>query len=324
MRGLWESGAVWIALVALFLLSWLVQPRSVSALSLGVMLPFAAILAIAAVGQTLVIQQRGIDLSVGGTVTIAAVVVSKADLPLPVAIGIVLVISAVIGLLLGVVVNILRVTSLITTLAAGTILGGVALAYTKASPSSAPPALVDFVGGTWLGASRVVWLAVVVVVVAWVLMNRTVVGRRFVAVGANTAAARGAAVKPLVYGIAAYTLAALCYGIAGIVLAGYVQSPGVKVGDDYMMSSIAAVVVGGTSLGGGRGRLIGSAVGALLLGQLTQLVLSLGAPTSTQMIVQAAVIAVAAAIQPESRRTVVEMLRKARAWRPRKVPEPAR
>src|SRR5699024_5084776 len=107
----------------------------------------------------------------------------------------------------------------------------------------------------------------------------------------------------------AYILAALCYGIAGLVLAGYVQTPGVKVGDDYLLPSIAAVVVGGTSLGGGRGRMIGSAIGAVLLSQLTQLVLSLGPPPSTQMVVQAAVIAFAAGIQPESRRAVATTYR---------------
>jgi ribose transport system permease protein len=82
-----------------------------------------------------------------------------------------------------------------------------------------------------------------------------------------------------------------------VVLAGYVQSPNTNAGTPFLLPSIAAVVVGGTALLGGKGTVVGSAIGALFLSQLTQLVLSLGAPSSTQLILQAIVIAVAVTTQ---------------------------
>lgn len=141
------------------------------------------------------------------------------------------------------------------------------------------------------------WLAIALVIVTAVATNKTTWGRRIVAVGANDRAARAAGIRVTQVQISGYIAAALCYAAAGVVLAGYVSTPNTNAGNSYLLPSIAAVVVGGTALTGGRGTVVGSAVGALFLSQLTQLVFSLGAPTSTQLMIQAAVLAIAVTAQ---------------------------
>jgi ribose transport system permease protein len=123
-------------------------------------------------------------------------------------------------------------------------------------------------------------------------MKMTVAGRRFEAVGANPVAARSAGITVRGYVLASYVLAGICYAIAGIILASFLKTPGVFVGETYLLPSVAAVVLGGTALTGGSGSVIASAVAALFLTQLGQLVLSIGAPTSIQLLIQSATIAI--------------------------------
>ena len=137
---------------------------------------------------------------------------------------------------------------------------------------------------------------------------KTTWGRKLVAVGSNERAARAAGIRVTLIKISGYVGAALCYSAAGVVLAGYVSTPNTNAGNPYLLPAIAAVVVGGTALIGGKGSVVGTAVGALFLSQLTQLVLSLGAPSSTQLIIQAAVIAIAVTAQGIDLRTLTARL----------------
>jgi ribose transport system permease protein len=144
--------------------------------------------------------------------------------------------------------------------------------------------------------------------------GRTSWGRRVVAVGSNERTARAAGVRTARVKVSGYVAAALCYSAAGVLLAGYVSTPNTNAGNSYLLPAIAAVVVGGTALTGGRGNILGTAVGALFLSQLTQLVLSMGAPSSTQYLVQAAVIAIAVGAQQLDLRQLI------RQFTPRKEP----
>jgi ribose transport system permease protein len=269
------------------------------------MLPFAGILAIASVGQTLVIMQRGIDLSVAGMITLSGMVVSEFaashDMNLAVSVLVVLTLSATVGLVNGMVVGYLRVSPLVATLAMNAVLIGAAISYSGGTPSRAPEELSSFTLDESLGVSNVVWLAVIVVAFVSIVVSTTVWGHRFVAVGATAPAARAAGIRVDTFRLSAYIGAALCYGAAGVVLAGYLSTPNISMGDSYLLPTIVAVVVGGTALTGGRGNIVGTAVGAVFLTQLTQLVLSMGAPTSTQLVIQSGVIAVAAALQAADR-----------------------
>lgn len=318
LRGWLPSSTVWYVTAALFLLSWLIEPGSVDSSSLDAMLPFAGILAIAAVGQTLVVMQRGIDLSLPGMMTLAALVVSKYATEhgnaIFVAILIVAGISILVGLINGIAVSFFTVTPLVATLAMNAILIGFSLAYSGGTSARAPESLASFSLDKTLGISNTDLLALALVIIVAAIVARTTIGRRFVAVGASERASRASGIPVERYTVVGYVAAALCYSAAGVLLAGYVSTPNVDSGNQYLLPAIAAVVVGGTAFTGGRGNIVGTAVAAVFLSQLTQLVLSMGAPTATQLVIQAVVIALAAAAQS------ADLSRLRRIVRPRRVP----
>jgi len=128
-------------------------------------------------------------------------------------------------------------------------------------------------------------------------MRWTVAGRRFVAVGASPPAAFAAGIRVRDYQIATYILASLSYGAAGVLLAGFLRTPNIDAGNSYLLPTIAAVVLGGTSLAGGQGSVVATAIGALFLTQLEQLVLGLGGSESTKLIIQGSIIALGMALR---------------------------
>jgi ribose transport system permease protein len=305
----WEPsgfGGIWVATIMLFGVSWFMAPGTVGSRAVLTMLPFAAILAIAAAGETLVIQQRGIDLSVAGMISLAAVVVTKlpasGDSGLLVAIPVALLLCSALGAVSGAFIAKLGVTPLIATLAMNAIILGMIRSYSGGSPSGALPALADFALASAFGVSNTVPVSIAVVAVLALYGRYSLIGRRFVAIGSNTDAARAAGLRVDAYHIGTYGGAAFCYAIAGILLAGFVKTPGLDVGDSYLFASISAVIIGGTPLTGGKGSVVASAVAALFLSQLVALVLSIGAPTSIQLLVQAVAIAAATIMRDVYRR----------------------
>jgi ribose transport system permease protein len=124
-----------------------------------------------------------------------------------------------------------------------------------------------------------------------------VYGRRFVAVGANPAAAAAAGIPVLRYQVGTYAVAAVCFAVAGMLFTGFIGSASQTAGNDYLLPAIAAVVVGGTPFTGGRGSVIASGVAALFMVQLGQMVLALGAGTAVQLLVQALAIILAVTIR---------------------------
>lgn len=294
--------AIWIATALLFAVSPLLASGSVGHSALLSMLPFAAILAIASIGQTLVIQQRGLDLTVPGMITLSTIIVTKypngsAD-KLPAAIGLVVLACVASGALSGFAITWLGVTPLVATLGVNAVLTGVYLDMTNgASTSSATPGLARFALAKSLGIPNTVIIAVCVTALIATVFRISVVGRRFVSVGTSPAAARAAGVRVKTYEFTTYVLASLTYGGAGILVAGYLQTPGIGAGNDYLLPTIAAVVLGGTSLAGGSGSVVATMMGALFLTQLEQVVLGMGAPASVQLIIQGSIIALGMALR---------------------------
>jgi ribose transport system permease protein len=305
---------VWYTTIGVFVLSWLIAPGSVSSSGINAMLPFAAILAIAAIGQTMVIMLRGIDLSVPGMITVSALVSSQVAAQngnnVVLAIGVVAVIAVIVGVVNGFVITYFKVSPLVVTLAMNAALMGFGLFYTGGTPSRAPDGVASFSLAKTFGLSNTVWMALLLVVVVALAVNNTTWGRQLAATGTNERAARAAGVPVTWIKMSGYVGAALCYAGAGILLAGYVGTPNTNAGTPYLLPAIAAVVVGGTSLAGGKGAIVGTALGALFLSQLDQLVLSMGAPSSTQLIIQAVVVAVAVATQSLDVRQLLIKLRK--------------
>jgi ribose transport system permease protein len=289
-----------LATGALFLASLVIQPQSVSHSSLLGMLPFAAILAIVSMGQTLVIQQGGIDLSVPGMLSLTVVLMThypngdsgKLAAALLISLGALLAAGLVTGLL----VARIGITSIVATLGMNAVLYGFVINITSGTPRPTTGALHSFASGTVIGIPTTVVVAAALCVATWFVIKRTVIGRRFEAVGASSLGARAAGLESHRYRVTTYVGAALVYWAAGVLLAGVVQTPSVFQGDTYLLPSVAAVVLGGTSLLGGRGSVVASAIAALFLSQLDQLVLTTGVNSAIQNLVQAAVLAVGIAI----------------------------
>ncbi|MFN8623428.1 MAG: ABC transporter permease [Chloroflexota bacterium] len=288
---------IWIATLLLFIVSGIVAPGTLSESSIQGMAPFAAILAVAAAGQTLVIQQRGLDLSLPGMISLTTVLVTKIpggkDDALVLALVVTLLAAVVAGVINGLAVTRFGITPLVATLGVNALLVGTVLFLTSGtSTAAAPPQLNTFALARTLGIPNTVLVAGIVVVAIAAVIRFSVPGRRFVAVGANPVAAHAAGIPVARYLMGTYIVAALTYAVAGILLTGFLSLPGAQPGDNYLLPSIAAVVLGGTSLAGGAGSVVATSVGAVFLTQLGLVVRALGAPQSVQLILQGVIIAV--------------------------------
>jgi ribose transport system permease protein len=287
---------IWLLAVVVFVISPLIAPGSITASALTAMLPFAGVMAIAALGQTLVITHGGIDLSVPGVMAVAAVCVSKlAEGGLPTATCIVLGIAAgaLSGVVIGVAVVHFSVAAFVASLAVNSLLTGLVLVISGGFPGTADPAVSAFAVSSVAGIPTVFLLAVVMVILAQLLLKQSALGRRFVAVGAGVPAARMVGLRTSTTGVMAYVLAGIAYAAAGMLLAAYLRTPDLQLGQSYQLTTIAAVVLGGTLLRGGVSSIVATAIAALFLTQLGQVVLAAGASTAMQLLVQAFVLAAA-------------------------------
>ena len=285
-------GAVWIAL---YVVSGLVSPGMFHVDQVLNILQVSAFLGVVATGQTLALLVGGIDVSVAGVVTMSnivstSVMVGHSETMLS-GIAICLLIAAVVGLINGW-ITMLRVTPLVATLAMNSILFGAALVYTGGAPhGTVSPGFLVFGQGHLIGlpVSTLCWLAIALAMV-W-LTQKTVFGRRLYAVGANPVAARlvGIAVRRTV--TAAYILSSVMAALGGLLLTSYIGSPSLGIGDQFLLTSIAAVVVGGTALNGGIGSIFATIGGTLFITELNSFTNIVSVSTGTQFVLQGAIIA---------------------------------
>jgi len=310
---------LWVVVIAtavLFVAGGLAAPSTVSVGALQLMLPFFAVLAIASIGQHLVIQQRGLDLSVAGIMSFSAVIVSalpgaQAGVGSTLAyVGLALAMGLGVGAVNGILVAKLRVNSLVTTIGMNSLMLGITMYVTRGFSQQVPPPLNKFGVGKALEVPLTVYVVIVVAAIAIFLLEKTTVGRRFIASSVNPDAAIAVGIPLDGYRVATYALAGFCYAAAGVLLAGYVLSPTVFSGLPYLLATVAAVVVGGNPIGGGlRGSVAATIVGALFLTYLGQLVLAVGFETSAQNIVQAIIIIASVGIVEAGRRIRFEWIR---------------
>jgi ribose transport system permease protein len=291
---------VLVATVGLFVVSLVFASSSVTRGTLLSMLPFASALAIASLGQTLVVMQGGIDLSVAGGFSLYVVIVTKYpagdNSRLWAAIGIAVLAAIAAGLLNGFLIGRMRLNPIVATLGTNALLFGVVLWYTAGIPTTTTARLAKVGGGTWLGIPAPVYFAVAATAAVTAVVKLTPAGRRFEGVGANEIAARMAGLPVKRHRAAAYLWAQLLYCLGAILHAGIVNQPTAYEGNNYLLPTVAAVVLGGTSLLGGRGNLVATALAALFLSQLDQFVLALGVSYATRTLVQAAALAVGVAL----------------------------
>lgn len=255
----------------------------------------ASAIGVLAIGQTIVVVAGGIDLSVAAVMQLAGVTlaeITKGENTLvPLAIPLCLAMGMAIGFGNGLLVAKRRVQPFIATLFVGILVTGLRLLVTRATPSGILPAAIRTFGRGAIGPipNAVVLFAGVAVAVSFVL-GRTTLGRRIYAVGGNPNAAELSGVRVDRVTIGTYVLCGLLAAVAGLVLVGYLGYADQEIGVGYDLDSIAAVVVGGASLGGGRGKASGTVAGVLLMTALLNIVLLLNLNVQYQLVVRGAVI----------------------------------
>jgi len=284
--------SVWIAIGLLLLTCLWIAPETLTRTSFTTVMPLTSFLALAALGQMLVVMMGGIDLSTPGIMTLAALmtvgIAGKSDEQLPMALVIALSVSSLIGLVSGILVGVLKLNPLIVTLAVGQIVNGGMLAYADrvANEASVPPGFSAWITRPFmLGLNNVEGTAIGISILLILFFRYTEVGRKFQSVGANPTAAWILGLRVNGYVILAYMGAAFLYGLSGVLLAGFLQSPSLVLGVPYLLGPIATVVIAGASLAGGLASAASTWASAFFLTLLSQMLRVLGLPTSLQFVV---------------------------------------
>lgn len=303
MRGSWAREILG-PLIAMLLVAALVAATTPSFADLGNLKNLilqVSIIAIAAVGSTVVIFTGGIDLSPGSAIALMTVVFATAvklwGVPFVPAILLTVLIGLMIGLMNGVLTAYLRIPSFITTLAALSALRGVAFMFNNGSPvSQVSPWLEPIFYGTFLGAPLPLFYVIAIYAVAFWLLRYTALGRSIYAVGGNANAARLSGIDVRRTQLWAFAIAGLCAAVAAILMAARLNSGSPNYGVGLELQAIAAAVIGGASLSGGRGAVLNTLIGALTI-VIVQNGLNLNAaPTSAQNLVIGAIIVLAVGI----------------------------
>lgn len=249
---------VWIALVLLVLACVVLAPGALNTISLRIETALTGVLIIATLGELLVVTTGGIDVSAGAIMTLAAAIMVKTTNGLdsrmwPVA-GVALLVCLAVGLANGVIVAVLRINALIVTLSMAGVIAGAVLVWTGTNFSSSgqtSAALQSLTHKTVGPVSLIVIIALVLGIATSTALHNTRRGRDLVAVGSNPVAARALGMPVISYQVSSYTVAGGLYGIAGIILGGFLRQPDVSLGNSYQLVTIVAVALAGASLAGG-------------------------------------------------------------------------
>lgn len=259
------------------------------------------VLGIMAVGMTFVILIGGIDLSVGSILALAMMVMGYLanSVGLPLAILAALAVAAFSGALSGLLTTTFSVPAFISTLAMMSIARGLANMITDGQQIVGFPAWFSMLSFTRYGGFLTVTVAVMLVVFAigWIFLRYTSGGRSLYAIGGNPEVARLAGINVKLFTVGVYLVSGLLAGLAGIVLAMRLDAVQPTAGFTYELDTIAAVVIGGTSLSGGQGGIVGTIIGVLIIGVLRNGLNLLGVSPFTQAVVIGVVIALAVAAE---------------------------
>lgn len=303
----WTPPGVFVALVLTLAVGWLVVtvdggrlftlPTTVS------LLHVAAGLGLVAVGQTLVVVGGSLDLSVAYTVSLSTLVAAEAmagdDGALLPAIGLTLAVSATIGLVNGLLVTLARINPFIATVGVGLLLKGYLDNGYDGPAGKTAPALVQGLGYQRVGPVPLAFLLLLAVAAAaWFVLARTRFGHHLIAVGGDPEIARLSGVRTGRVLVTAHVLCALCAGLAGVYLASRLGAGAPRVGTEglYDLESIAAVVLGGTALAGGRGGVVGTVGGVLLLASIDAVFNQLEVDVFFKQVIRGVIIIAAVAV----------------------------
>ncbi|KGQ46453.1 ribose ABC transporter permease [Gallibacterium anatis] len=290
-----------IALLVLIAIVSSISPNFFTIDNLLNILRQTSVNAIIAVGMTFVILTAGIDLSVGSILALTGAVAASLvnmELSIFVVIPLVLLFGTLLGGISGVIVAKGKVQAFIATLVTMTLLRGVTMVYTDGRPISLGFSDVadqfSFLGtGYLLGIPFPIWLMAIIFIVAWYLLKHTPIGRYIYALGGNEAATSLSGINVDKVKIFVYAVSGLLATVAGLIVTSRLSSAQPTAGVSYELDAIAAVVVGGTSLMDGKGRITGTLIGALIIGFLNNALNLLDISSYYQMIAKSIVILLA-------------------------------
>ncbi len=270
-----------------------------------VILRQASIFGVVSIGMTLVITAGGIDLSVGSVLGLASIVATldavqafTRESHWIVMIVLALAVGVAAGFVNGVVIAYGRVVAFMATLAMLVAARGLAeiLAERRTLIVGSRP-FIDFMNADYIGIDVLIWIFAIVAALGWVLLNRTTFGRRTVAIGGNREAARLAGINVNRHMVWLYVLAGLAAGIAAVMMLGRTTAGTSTHGTLLELDAIAAVVVGGTLLAGGRGTIVGTVLGVLIFSTLTNVFVQNNLTSSVQAVAKGAIIVIAVLLQ---------------------------
>ncbi|MCF4127679.1 ABC transporter permease [Methylobacterium sp. SyP6R] len=309
------SGAVIVTILYLILygLYALWEPSALTAYTFGSLVNNTAPLAIAAAGETLVILARGFDLSVAGVISLTNVVMASypVDGPGGALLSLMLCMAAggTVGAANGYLVAVLRLQTIAATLGTMIICQGLSLVILDAPGGVVSDFVADTLTDTLFGFVPVSGLIVAAVVGAWLMLRRTDLGVALYTIGTDEAAAALSGVRVARTRFLAFVAAGMVYGIAGFMLTAQTATGNPNSGSPFLMLTFAAVALGGTSLSGGRGGLVGSIMGAALLMLLQKVLFSGGVSSFYTGIFQGAVLVLAIVFS----RALTHLLERSRA-----------
>lgn len=270
---LFKYGVYFVLLLLIIILSLLTDTFFTGRNALNVLRQIS-MNSILAFGMTFVIVSDGIDLSVASTVALAGVLASDLAhpgqgfpliLPIIVAIGI----GAVVGVINGLIISRTGVPAFIVTLGLQQIARGISYIYTDGRSIIDVSDTYQYIGqGDFLGIPFPIYLLIGMLILSYILLQRTKFGRYVYAVGGNSMAAKVSGIKVAKVRTIVYIISGICAGIVGLILSSRTGSGAPNAGMSYELDAIAATVIGGTSMSGGKGTILGTLVGALIIGIL--------------------------------------------------------
>ena len=293
-----------LLVIGIFTLLMDTPARFLSPNNLRIVLSQTVIVAIGAIGMTMIIISGGIDLAVGSTIALTGVVTAlsiNAGMSPSLALAIGIAVGGLVGVINGFAITRLKVVPFIATLGMLGIGRGVAKWLANQQTVNMPSTwlnelLVMFPNPSWLLVAPGVWITIVLAVLAAVVLRQTVFGRRIFALGSNEAAARACGIATDRLKIWIYGLAGLLFGLAGVMQMSRLRQGDPTVAAGSELDIIAAVVIGGGSLSGGEGSILGSMIGALIMAFLRNGCQQVGWPNYVQEIIIGAIIVIAVAV----------------------------
>ncbi len=299
-KQLFKLPPAFFGIIGVCILAVFYHPSFLSVPFMLILLRQAAALGITALGQTFCVVNKSLDLSVGATITLVNIVITDrywTDSHVALIIGVGILVGTLVGMLNGALVTVLRASSVVITIGTSLVLTGIGYIISNGAPGNQVHTVIKTIGrGRYEGIpiAGLIWIGFTII--AYIILRKLIVGRHVYAMGDNPSSAYFSGIpidKTLLF---SHVFCGFAAGLAGVVLSGLVGVGSLNLGADYVLSSIAAVILGGAVFGGGRGGAFGTFLGTMLLIMILNLLTVFGVDEPGKLIFQGLIIVISAGI----------------------------